>query len=44
MVPITDSPNLATGNLIFNFYPPTGGTASTVDDLKTTDSALFYTA
>jgi len=44
LVPITDPPDLATGNLIFNFYPPAGSTVAAVENLMTSDSTMFYTA
>jgi hypothetical protein len=44
IVPITDPPDLATGDLIFNFFPPAGSAASPLNNLLTSDSDLFYTA
>jgi hypothetical protein len=43
LVPVTDPPDLATGKLIYNFYPP-AGLLSAVDELLTSDSTMFYTA
>ncbi len=44
LVPVTDPPDLATGKLIYNFYPPSPSTLSAVDELLTSDSTLFYTS
>jgi hypothetical protein len=46
LVPITDPPDLKTGNLIFNFYPSPGSTAAVVENPKlfTTEKTMFYTA
>lgn len=44
LVPIVDPPDLATGNLIFNFYPSAGSTAAAVTNLTTGDDTMFYTA
>lgn len=44
IAPITDPPDLSTGTLIYNFYPPQGSGGTAVDQLLTSDSTLFYTA
>ncbi len=43
LVPVTDPPDLATGKLVYNFYPP-AGPLTAIDELLTTDSTMFYTA
>ncbi len=43
-VPVTDPPDLATGKLIYNSYPPASSTLTAVDELAVSDATLFYTA
>jgi hypothetical protein len=44
LVPITDPPDLDTGRLIYNFYPPTGSAHTAVDELLTSDATMFHKA
>jgi hypothetical protein len=44
LVPITDPPDLTTGQLIYNFYPPASSSLTAVDELLTSDDTMFYTA
>jgi hypothetical protein len=48
LVPITSPPDLSTGKLIYNFYPPRGSALQSESELLTSggtfSDALFYTA
>ncbi|MEO8827572.1 hypothetical protein [Lapillicoccus sp.] len=44
LVPVTDPPDLATGKLIYNFYPPSSSALTAVEELLTSDATMFYTA
>jgi hypothetical protein len=44
LVPVTDPPDLTTGKLIYNFYPPAASPLTAIKELKTSDGTLFYTA
>ena len=44
LVPITDPPDVATGKLIYNFYPKAGSPHAAVDELLTSEATMFYTA
>lgn len=44
LVPITDSDDLKTGKLIYNFYPTPGNSDAAVDELLLSDATMFYTA